>query len=396
MQIVKQFICLFLLFTITLNIALSQNDSIIRAKIIDSKTHKPLSEAFIIFPEINKILVSDKNGEFAFKLTPYIYNLFFTINYLAYEKLSENVSKLKINTLNTFYLKQKTIKVSKITVRPKLAKDVILRALEKIPQNYPDFPMTLYSDFSETIFYNNTVIQQYDAIMEIYKSPYNLSKKDKIQFLRAKINKYQKDNELWEYLYFVDGPYETLYADIAKYPNSFIQIPVIKVNFLKEKHFKYYSYKLFYRDDSFLIIFIPNQNNKRGVFEGKIVIDRKTYSILSLEYQYSKNRMKRVNNNPSVTERELFAEGVDISEISFKNKTVYKKYGDYYIIDCVKNEYTSVFDTGEYENPPIIKVENKMTVKNLKKSNLKEIRYSKIIKKGVKTIDQLPKNDSIP
>ncbi len=395
MQFSKKLLILSHVFFLFYNIALSQQDDIIRAKVTDRKTNIPLSEAFIFFSQTNKILITDKTGEFSFKLTPELKRLDYTVNYIGYEKIFGRVSELKLNNINIIRLKHTPIKVNKVIVKPKSPKDVILKVFKKIPLNYPDFPMNLYSDFIETVYYNDSVILQYEGLLELYKTPYNIKKKDKIRFISAKINHYVEENELWNYIFFIDGPYETLYADVAKYHNSFIQIPTIDVSFLKEKHFKFYSYELFPTDSSYRITFKPCPDNRRGVFEGEIVIDRKSHSILALEYQYSKSRMNRVNNNPSITERELMKAGISTPEVFFKNKILYKKYGSYYIIDSISNEYSFLFDTGESDKPPVIKVKNKMSINNLKKNDLHEIRYVDIIKKGIKTIDQLPKNDSI-
>ena len=298
---------------------------------------------------------------------------------------------LNVNTA----IAQKDIVIKKVTVWADKENRIILNILKNIDNNYPDFPMAFECYFRETVFENDSVIQDYEAVTQVYKNPYNSLKRDKIKFLQANIIKNNKKKELWDYLFFINGPYETLYADVAKNPKSFIIIPIIKLNFLKQRHFKFYTYSLKQSDTEFIIHFKPNKNSKRAVFEGTIIVDKKNYAIKSLEYGYAKSRIQRVNNFPSETELALEKEKIYIPETEFYCKIRYEKYKNMYILDSVSNEYSFQFETSYNETKNEITVKNTLKVLKTKEKNIKKISFFHEIPRNMKIIKILPKTDSV-
>lgn len=289
---------------------------------------------------------------------------------------------------------QKDIKIDTVTVKPDYETRIILEALENIKYNYPDFSMTFECYFNETIFDNKDTIQDYEAIIELYKTSYTSRKSDRIKFTQANIKTLKKKHELWDYMFFVNGPYETVLCDVAKRPKYFIVIPVLKTNFLLKRHFKLFKYNLNHTDSTYIISFRPNDNYRRAVFEGKIIIDRENFAIKSLEYQYSKDRMERVNSFPSCVEIALEKEGMRIPEKSFYHQINYKKFKNKYVIDRVFNKYSFLFDSGFDDDERIITVKNSLKVVSKTNKCVKKISFFKQVPKNMETIKLLPKTNN--
>ena len=373
----------------------AQTTTKIHGKIFNSKTKHPLQGATIILSKQNIATSSAQNGEFVICSNNNKQKLI--ISYVGFEKHTINIHKIQTDTFLNIYLSPKDVKIKNVIVNPRQATTLIEKALLQIPNNYPTIPMSFTAFFSETITQDDSIIMKIESFIEIYKAPYNSKQKDKMKFLQARILKDEKDIELWDYLYFVNSPFELLYSDIAKYPNDFIQIPTIKVNFLKEQHYKFYEYKVSSSEDHqfFIIEFFPNPNKRRGIFKGKIIIEKQNYAIISLEYEYAEDKINRVNNFPSETEISLSNIGVNIPDISFYSKIDYKKLNGKWHINSVVIEYSFLFQVGKQKNAPVITVRDELKILEVKTDNINKIKFLEKIFKDTKLIEQLPETDSI-
>ncbi len=381
----------FLFFTFSLQ---AQTANKIHGKISNSETKQSLQGATIILLEQNIATNSNENGEFIIFSNTEKQKLI--ISYVGFERYSININKIDSNNLLHIYLRPKDVEIRKIVINPYLSTSLIKNALLQVPHNYPDTAMSFVAFFRETVMQDDSVILQIEAFVEIYKAPYNSKKRDKMKFLQARTTKNEKNSELWDYLFFVNAPYELLYADVARYPKSFIQIPEIGINFLKEDHFKYYNYKTTSNEKNkfFIIEFYPNPDKRRGVFKGKLIIEKESFAIISMEYEYAENKINRINNYPSLTEISLSKEGVYIPETYFYSKIDYIKLNKKWHINSVVNEYSFLFQIGNKKEMPIITVKDELRILEVKE-NVDKIRFLEEIIKGTNMTEQLPRTDSV-
>ena len=385
----KKITILLILFASSIFFVTAQNLTKISGKIVDFQTNKPLHNATIILSKQQKTTTSNKKGEFG--IFSKYKNQTLSVSYIGYQKFTINIDNFTNDTLIYIYLKQKDVKIQKVLINPRKPTEIITKSLLQVPDNYSSQAMLFTAFFQETITENDTIIQQFKAIIEIFKAPYNTKARDEMKFVEAKINRDVKESDLWDYIYFVNAPYELLFCDIAKYPKTFISIPVINVSFINEKYYKHYSYNLKQTKDNkfFIIDFVPNPETRRGVYEGTLMIEKKTYAICSLKYQYSENRMNRINNHKSITEIELGKIGVGIPDISFYSEVNYKKNRNTWVLNSAQNEYSFKFQIGNQKEPSIIKVRDELQIINIKTENVEKIKFWNRIIKDVKLIDQV-------
>jgi hypothetical protein len=369
----------------------SQNVEI-SGRILEYSTNKPLSYASIFSTLRGKSTVSDQNGNFKLKINNL--NDTLIISYLGYSELFLPIKSLPSFSDNKFYLIQKDYSISEITVNPTYPTDIIELALSKIPDNYPCKEMYFTSYFFENVTENDTVIQEVEAIMEILKSPYNISSKDRIKFTHGKINQNVKESKLWDYIFFINGPYELLYSDIVKNPDDFLQVPDNQIHFLNKDHFKHYKY-LFKDtiDESIIkIIFYPNPETQRGVYKGEILIDRISYAFISFEFEYAEERLEKVYYSESTMELQFRQMGIFIPDNKYRCRVEYVKNNDYWILNKVINEYGFVFQTSA-EKFSQINIVDKLFISKISLETQKIDFFHQVIK-DVNILQIIPKTDS--
>ncbi len=387
-------IIFFILLLFLSSFVFSQDVKKVNVKLRDAKTKQPINDATIYLLPQEIIAKSSLNGDFFF-ISKFSKQTVI-ISHVSYQKYQNVFDMSKIDTLLIIYLKKKNIEIKQVAVYPQNNTELILQAFENVPFNYPDKPIKLSSYFKETISCDDTIIQQYEAIIETYKAPYNTKEKDNLKIVKGRFTVNKKDDELWKYLYFINAPYEILFSDVAKYPTTFIQVPNLEINFLKENHFKHYTYT---NKDSLkkyhVINFEPNRNTRRGVFKGKIVLEKKSLAIVSMQYQYAENRLSRIQNFPSETEINLSEHGVFIPDISYFSKIEYAKYNGEWIVSSVIMTYSFEFKVGFYSEPKIITVRDQMYVTNIKNEGIEKINFWHQINRNDRFVNKHQKNDTI-
>lgn len=383
-----------LFFVILLSFQANAQKLIIKGQLFERNTNKPVEFATVKLMHHNKGTISNTSGEFNF-----IIDIDTNLDTLIVSHLSYQISKHPINLLKNnnidIYLKPRIISIKEVKVAPIQVEKYISEALDKIDENYPAKPMNYKGYFKETVYEDTAIIQQVEAIVNVYKKSYTSKKRSRIQIIESRINKNVKNSDLWDYIYFVDGPIEVLNADFAYDINKFIQVPVIKVNFLKEKHYKYYSYSILESNTNVLKIkFKPKKKRRRGVYKGILEIDKNTNAFVSLKYGYDPERISRVNAFPSQTEIELAKLGVYIPDTDYQCEVQYIPYDDVWVLHKVKNMYSFSFKYDHYKEASEIKVVDELYIIDINIKEVKKISAWKQLMRGGKLIDQLPETDT--
>jgi len=290
--------------------------------IVDSQSNEPLAYASVALK--NKLLgtVSNQDGSFVLKVPKNETGDTLNITYLGYLPLQLPVKNL-IDVKPKISLELLTYFVKEISITPNAATNLLKEVKSKIAQNYSDKPINLKTFYRETITENNKCIQQIEAVMEIYKNSYTLSRAaDMIRILKGREKKDVAPSVLWNYIDFVDGPYEALTSDVIKYQTNFLRVPQNQTNFLDEKNFRFYDYHLtenfnYQSQTVYLIDFKPKKKPRRGAYEGQIYIDKNTLAIIGMFYRIADDKINQVDIIDYDTRKALMSNKIDINTIDF-------------------------------------------------------------------------------
>ncbi len=255
----------------------------LKGKIVDAENGTPLVFASVAVVETNVAIVTNIDGEFTLKIFEPKISKNVQITYLGYKNKTIPISQLKNNGFkNIISLEPAPIPIKEIVIRPLDAEDIVGKAIDRIGKNYESVPNLMTAFYRETIRKNRTYVSIGEAVVEIFKAPYNSD----LRFDGARIYKGRKstDVEKMDTVLFKlqGGPVSVLELDIAK--NSEL--------ILTREAMKYYDYSLtsvIEIDDKphYVISFIQKPSTEIPLFMGNLYIEADSYAITEAEFGFN-------------------------------------------------------------------------------------------------------------
>lgn len=271
----------------------AQNFVNIRGQVKDAHSGKFLPYAGLRLSGSQSVSIAAADGSFSLKIPIKYRNKRLIVSYLGYKNTSIKIKNFG-KTKRIIRLAAADKAIEAVTVRPGLAESLIEKALNEIPNNYPDTAQNYKAYYLETVKDNGEYCEYIELLLNINKAGYNKKfSNDRVQALQGRRRDSLKPSKIYDYVYFIDGPYEALRCDIAKYPKDFIAVPRHYLNFLNPRHFKFYYYRLRYNPKYYkqYIIIDFHPKSRRAFFEGSIVLDRKTLAFEAMHYKISDKRL---------------------------------------------------------------------------------------------------------
>lgn len=230
MSISKQIytsVILLLLSSFSLT-AQKSNDLIeIKGSVSSGDTKEKISQATLSLEGTNLSTISNQEGKFSLKIPKSIENKQLIVEAIGYKQkaitLSENLKKsLQIKLVsNVINLDEANL------VAYKDARELVKRVLKKRADNYLGDKTLMTAFYRETIKKRNKNASLAEAVVNIYKQPYDNSQRDQIQMLKSrKDTDYTKLDTIA--LKLQGGPFSTLFGDVIKYPENIFGSQVIE------------------------------------------------------------------------------------------------------------------------------------------------------------------------
>ena len=255
------------------------NDSYITVtgKLKDAKTSEKIIYANISIPGTAIGTVSNSEGEFILKVDKSLNIDVFEVAHLSYAtakfKISEAVGKEK-----SFYLEPKILMLSEITIVPKDARSVVESALSNIRKNYPDVPNMMKGFYRETIRQRRDYLSISEAVVDIYKAPYQSMQSDQVKIYKGrKGTNVKKADTLMVQLQ--GGPNVAMLLDIVK--NTDLSIALDN---LDNYHFEFAPMVNINDKPNWVINFSPNSSNEEPLYYGKLYISQEKMAITRAEF----------------------------------------------------------------------------------------------------------------
>lgn len=238
-----------------------------KGKVIDSETKKALVFATIAIDGTNASTISNAQGDYVLKVPLALVNKSITISFLGYQSKNILLDPAKTNNFE-LRLVPTTITLNEVdVVVPKDPKILVKETIEKKGENYFNSPTFMTAFYRETIKKRRKNVSLSEAVVNIYKSPYNSDKKDAISLFKArKSTDYSKLDTLA--LKLQGGPFNTLYVDIMKYPEY-----LFSDTYIEQYDFSYNGSTRINDQLVYLVDFKPNQRNEEPLFRGTLYID---------------------------------------------------------------------------------------------------------------------------
>ena len=260
-----------------------QNFITLKGKVVDAETRTPLVFATVAVKESNVAIVTNIDGEFTLKIGETVAAKNIEVSFLGYKNKTIPITELKDNGFkNVITLESAPIPIKEIIVKPLDPVVIVEKAIGNISKNYATEPNLMTAFYRETIRKNRTYVSIGEAVVEIFKAPYNSD----IRFDGARIYKGRKssDVEKMDTVLFKlqGGPVSVLQLDLTKNTESV----------LTRDAMQYYNYSLsgvieIAGKPHYVIDFVQKPSVDMPLFMGSLYIEMDTYAISEAEFGYN-------------------------------------------------------------------------------------------------------------
>ena len=248
--------------------------------VLNKRNKEPVPYANVYLKNKNIGTISNNEGNFIFKI-PVEYNgdsVFFSS--IGFKTVGKKVADLQ-SLQNILYLDEIFVKINEVTVNYIDARTVLKLALQKIPHNYSNIPLKLTAFYRETIQQNQDYVALSEAILRIYKSPYQRYAGDQVNIYKSRKSPFVKKMDTLSFK-FQGGISTSLLLDIAKNQS----------NFLSDEHLEYYDYKVeaitnIEGRTTYVIGFDQKDDVHYPLYAGKLFIDKETFAIVRADFMLS-------------------------------------------------------------------------------------------------------------
>lgn len=246
--------------------------------VVDSKSKEPLAFATLLVNGTNISTITNSEGEFLLKISNNSADQEVTILFLGYQTKTIPLSNLNGDDIQIL-LEEAVMELSEIKINaPKNAHTLVKAVLDKKGENYINEETIMTAFYRETIKKRRRDASLSEAIVEIYRQPYNSSKADKVKLIKArKSTDYNRLDTLA--IKLQGGPYSSLYADVIKYPQF-----IFSEDDLSNYEFSFDKSTEINNRSIYVVKFKPKPNIIEPMHYGKLYIDAETYSLVSAMY----------------------------------------------------------------------------------------------------------------
>ena len=255
----------------------------IAGKVIDGSTGKPLHYASVSLAGTNIANVSNAEGIFSLKVDPRTTpSALVTISHLGYATVTLKLSDFEgfnVDNPRKIVLTQVSLTLNPALIQAQNPEELLLAALYRIKQNYPDKHVGMTAFYREMIKKGNSkYLTMNEAILDIDKAPYNSFQNDRIGIYKGRGSQnYDSTDTL--FIRYQGGVVSILEIDQAKNPIAMVGISdVTRYYDLKSEPAEFLGERMFY---------VVSFNQKPGLEEiflrGKIYIDSETLAIGRME-----------------------------------------------------------------------------------------------------------------
>ena len=210
-------IVLSLFLCITASIQAQEAYTEYNGRVLDKVTNEPLVFVNLAVANSNISTVTNTEGNFTLKVPSTHKAGIIIISLLGYEQSELVLSNLE-DIKGRILLTPMVTELNEVNVTVFTNAETLIRKVfqEKI-KNSTNEPLLMTAFYRETIKKRNRNVSLTEAVVNVYKEPYNTNRKDIISLSKArKSTNYRRLDTVA--LKLQGGPFSTLYLDVMKYP----------------------------------------------------------------------------------------------------------------------------------------------------------------------------------
>lgn len=261
----------------------------ISGKVVDQKTEDPVIFTNVYIEGTNVGTVSNADGEFIIKVPANRMDENLGFSNIGYKSLVLPLESLRKEE-NIIMLQPATIPIEEVKIRTNDPVELLRAALNRVPENYYTVPEKMTAFYRETIKENRHYVAVSEAIMEVYKAPYDKIENDQVKIFKGRKSQDVKnmDTVLFK---LQGGPTTMVMLDVVKNPSILLGEDIIE----------FYDYKLagilnINDRQSYVIEFDQKDNVDYPLYSGKMYLDVEDLAITGLEFNLSEKGIDKAAN----------------------------------------------------------------------------------------------------
>ena len=195
-------------------------------KVVDADSQKPLIFASISITGTNIATVTNTEGKFTIKIPNEKLNSEIKVSYMGYKNFNKPISDLKKDKNNTLKMEIVSVNLTEVSVFPNNPRMLIDKVMSERLKNYQNEPVLMTAFYRETVQKRRSYVGLSEAVVEVYKQPYNSFRSDAVRFYKGRQSREVKkmDTLLFK---LQGGPHSTLMLDIIKDPYMILSDDVL-------------------------------------------------------------------------------------------------------------------------------------------------------------------------
>ncbi len=247
-------------------------------KVVDARNNNALPSVNILVKNTNISTITNSDGDYMLKIPVSIKNAVLVVSNLGYLPKEIPASNLTRNN-GKIQLEAKVTELTEVNLTAFNSAEALVRAVFKDKaKNSLDESVLMTAFYRETIKKRNKNVSLTEAVVNLYKEPYNSGGKDIMELHKArKSTDYKRLDTVA--LKLQGGPFATLYLDIMKYPEYIFTDKSIG------------NYKFNFEPPStvndrpvYVVAFKQRENLPPPAYEGRLFIDAETFALTSASY----------------------------------------------------------------------------------------------------------------
>ncbi len=288
-------------------INLETNRSIVRGRVLDSRSGKPLPYATIALYGTSLGSISNQEGEFSFKIPGTLSDPLLVVSYMGYQRILHPVTYPLEGEL-TIFLERETIPLQEVIIRFADPGILLREALNRIPSNYLDDNSTMTAFYRESVKRNEHCMVYSEAILDVAKGAYTPnSAPDRVRIRQGrKIADVTTEDTVL--IKLRSGIYTSFSLDVIKNRPDFLSDDLLERYDLEFTDLIAYGERLVY-----VISFQQKTQIPELLFRGQLYLDQENLAILAADFEFNPELIHRepelflVSRSPNIRIRPVTA-----------------------------------------------------------------------------------------
>lgn len=259
-------------FQYTQNNEFTQELNEFKGIVVDKNNNNPLPSATVSLDDSNISTVTNDEGVFSIKIPKNNTSGYIRVSYLGYKEKTLKLSEFSDENLR-IKLEETITQLSEVNINPKDPEALMRAVMRQKGKNYIDQNTIMTAFYREAIKKRRSYVSLSEAVVDVYKSPYESSRNDLIKLYRArKSADYKRLDTVAVKLQ--GGPSSTLYIDVMKNPDNVFTQDMIAFYEFSFAPTTRLNDKLIY-----VLNFKQRSNITEPLYEGKLYIDAETLAL---------------------------------------------------------------------------------------------------------------------